>query len=286
LTAAGVGLVLAVLPAATAYVFVQLLENDDWASRPLTRTEGSLFDWVDGRAETGASVTMIPSPVSANFFETQQLWRDLEFWNKSVETDAHYPAGGAFRYTGIFFPKVVLRFDRATGAVSDTPTRYALQSARETRFRISGNADALEQGVLLIDGGRRWRLDWSTSGLYDDGWTKPGAVASVRIFASTRQHRARVRYLTLQLEAPGGVARRSFGVSSNLGVQRGKVVDRATASVRVRVCVPARGHADVRIRSGGESAVPSDAGAPPGAGRQGGLFVAQIALADELGGRC
>ena len=44
--------------------------------------------------------------------------------------------------------------------------------------------------------------------------------------------------------------------------------------------------ADVRIRSGGESAVPSDAGAPPGAGRQGGLFLAQIALADELGGRC
>ena len=37
LTAAGVGLVLAVLPAATAYVFVQLLENDEWASRPLTR---------------------------------------------------------------------------------------------------------------------------------------------------------------------------------------------------------------------------------------------------------
>ena len=89
-----------------------------------------------------------------------------------------------------------------------------------------------------------------------------------------------------RLSLSGGVARRSFGVSSNLGVQRGKVVDRATASVRVRVCVPARGHADVRIRSGGESAVPSDAGAPPGAGRQGGLFLAQIALADELGGRC
>ena len=87
------------------------------------------------RPRDRAHVAMVPAPITENVFETQQAWRDLEFWNKAVDRDVHYPTANDFRFTGIFFPKTVLGIDDSNGTTDVLPAPYVVQSARETRFR-------------------------------------------------------------------------------------------------------------------------------------------------------
>ncbi len=280
---------LVVLPAETVYSFSRLLGVDDWASRPVTGSPNGALGWVDAAVGTHAHVAMVPAPTWPDVFGTQQDWRDLEFWNKSVDRDVHYPTADDFKFTGIFFPKTVVRLDASRGTVSPSPAPYVVESTRETRFRVSGPVLAQGQKMMLIDAGTPWRLDWLTSGLYDDGWTKPGVTARLRLFAAPGQRRARVRFLTLQVWAPSGVARRPFTVVSNLETRHGVASDAGTAFVNaVRVCVPAGGFSDVRLRALGRSSIPGDLRsiADSSSPRVGGVFLALIAEADEVGPAC
>jgi hypothetical protein len=56
----------------------------------------------------------------------------------------------------------------------------------------------------------------------------------------------------------------------------------------IRVCVPAKGYAEVRLRTPDSSAIPGDLAtlATSLEPRTGGVFLSQIGLADELGGSC
>jgi hypothetical protein len=148
-------------------------------------------------------------------------------------------------------------------------------------FRISGNAIVNTNGVQLIDAGGRWRADWLSSGLYADGWTRPGATARIRVFAVPSQRGSVKRTVTFGLRLPSGVASRAFELSSSSGDVHGTVTGANTLFQSVSVC-------DVRLAVTGASSIPGDQASVStiDTPRRGGLFVSQIALADELGGPC
>jgi hypothetical protein len=61
-----------------------------------------------------------------------------------------------------------------------------------------------------------------------------------------------------------------------------------TQRAGIRVCVPARGYADVTVRAEGASPIPGDLRDIDLSrqAREGGIFLNEIALADELGEPC
>ncbi len=285
---ASVAVLLVGLPATTSYVFMRYLTGPSWSSRPLTRDEGSNDAWIDRTLGANASVTFVPYPVSTDYFVSQQQWRDLEFWNKSLQRDAHYPSSNVFEYTGIWFPKLYLRFDPKTGATSAAPTRWVAESDKETRFRVAGNVKAVNQDVVLIDAGHPWRLAWLTSGLYDDGWTQPGVTARVRIYPAAGQRAAQTRSLFVALRAPDDVPKRPVSVVSNLRAWHGVATNGDTVMESIMVCVPARGFTDVRISTPSASAIPGDLANADSSStsRVGGVSLRALSLADEIGGPC
>jgi hypothetical protein len=277
-------LLVVALPATTAYTFTRFLGTDDWASRPITSPQVERFTWVDRTVGRNADVTIATYPVSTAWFVSLGLWRDYQYWNASIDRDVELPSG-VFTYSSFWFPKVSWSFDPTTGRADVSLTRYVLEADQESRFRLSGEKVGGADGLSLIDTKRPWRSDWLSFGLYDDGWTRPGITARVRVFALPSQRGPITRSLTFGVRAP--VAARSFTISSNEGVTR------ATASAdtvfeTVEVCVPARGYADVRLRAAGSSAIPGDQAsyATSVQPRSGGVFLSEIALADEVGEAC
>ena len=275
-----------VVPAEAAYAFTRLFETNGWSLRPVTQPEND-FAWIDRAVGADPRVTMIPYPVSTNYFSSEQRWRDLEFWNKSIAREALLP-GRAFSYTGNTFSKLTLQFDPRNGASDQSPTRYAAESDKETRFRISGAAIGVNQDVLLIDAGRRWRLDWVSFGVYDDGWTRPGETVRVRIFPTPGQRRPLVRSLTIAARAPVNIPQRLVSVTSNIGHWQAETTNTDTVSRSVAVCVPAHGWTEVRIHTPDSSWTTGsiDSLAASFTSRRVGVFLGEIALADEVGGPC
>jgi MFS family permease len=289
-------LALAALPAETADAFAALFGHDGPSGRPLTLAQGGVFDWVDRTVGPAASVTIVPYPqLAGEYWASVAYWWDLEFWNESVDRAAYEPH--EFEGTPSTFPKLYLRFDPATGRANVSPSRYVAQSDAETRFRIAGTAVADTRNTLLIDADRPWRADWLTFGLYDDGWTRPGTTARVRVFAQPGQTRAVLRTLTLGVRAPfqpapGGsvplVTRRPFTVASDVEREEGVANGRDRVVERIAVCVPAHGFADVRISTPDHSPVYGDMRdqSSVGIGREAGVLLTEVALADEIGPRC
>jgi hypothetical protein len=277
---------LLVPPIGAAYSFHRLFAVNGWSLRPITASESDQA-WIDARVGDAPRVTMLPYPVSSNYFSSQQRWRDVEFWNKSVARDAQVPGDG-YLYTGTTFPKLDFAFDPATGSTSISPTRYVALSDKETRFRISGPAIGTSGDVLLIDAGRRWRLDWTTFGLWNDGWTRAGVVGRVRIFPTPGQRGAHLRTLTIAARAPDNIPERALTVTSNAGRWQTTTTNTATATGSLPVCVPADGWTEVRIRTPDSSyALGSiDTLAHSFSSRRVGVGLGAIALSDEIGGAC
>jgi hypothetical protein len=291
LTGILVALLLVGLPAETAFTFHRLLDINGSSQRPLTQSEAGVYDFVDQTLGTSADVTAIPYAVSSDFFVTQRFWRDLEFWNKSVQHGGYYPTGDPYSFIGIWFPKTVLAFNPTTGAANVSPSKYVVESITDSRFRISGTSPLQTPQVLVIKAREPWRADWVSFGLTDDGWTQPGVTARIRIFASPGQRAPEIRTLTLQIRAPSGMttATRPYVVMADTGRQTGSASDDSTSFARVEVCVPARGYSDVRVATPGHSAIPGDLSSESGSvvtTRQGGIHLDDVALADEIGGSC
>jgi hypothetical protein len=280
------GVLLLALPTTTAYAFARFLGNDDWANRPITNPQVGQFAWVDQTLGRGADVTIAPYPVSSDWFVNYRVWRDYQYWNESIDRNVELPPG-TFTWSSFWFPKVGLRFDPTTGRANVDLTRYVLGAQQETRFRISGKQIASNGGLMLIDADRPWRTDWRSSGLYDDGWTRPGTTVRVRVFALPDQRGRVLRTITFGIRAPDGVASRSFELASNESVVRGSA-SADTVFQGIGVCVPPHRYAEVSLRVTGSSPVPGDLAtyATSLRPRRGGAFLSQIALADELGGPC
>ena len=288
LTAALAAVLLVALPADTAYTFVKLFSRDGHAVRPLTRSESGILDWVDRAVGTNARVTEVPYPVSTAFLVTQKFWRDLEFWNKSVRFDVHYPTPDVYRDAVVWFPDNPLKFDRSTGAASASLSPYVVQSVNETRFRISGVVMVQRPDAMLIHASAPWRTDWLTSGLYDDGWTQPGTLVHVRVFATPAQHHAVMRTLTFQVRAPIDVPNRSFEIAWNGGSLHADANGTNSVSERVDVCVPTHGFAEIRLATSASSEIPGDQRNEDTSilPRKGGVLIAGLSLADEIGAPC
>jgi hypothetical protein len=210
----------------------------------------------------------------------------MEFFNRSVVRAVH--RRGQFEWTPSTFPKTYLDFDPRTGRASASPTRYVAQSDKETRFRIAGTAISDTRDMLLIDAGQPWRSDWLSFDLYDDGWTLPGVPAKVRVYATPGQRGPVTRSLSLGIRGPADVAKRRVDVASDAERWRDTATNGATLLRPVKVCVPPKGYATVRIATPSSSPVYGDMRDLNAAGRhrEGGVLLVQIALADEIGGPC
>jgi hypothetical protein len=288
MTAVFLALTLLTLPALTAYMFVRLFRVNDWADRPITNPQPAIYDWVDARVGARSSVSMVQYPVSSAFLVSQRVWRDFEFWNKSIDRDVQYGGPWFFKYTGDTFPQRRIRFDPLTGLAAASPSRYVLQADQETRFRVSGTAIVAQEGTLLIDAARPWRADWITSGFYPDGWTQPGKAVRIRVFALPGQRTGRIRTVSLAVRAPEDITKRTFQLRSNRQHLEA-VATPDTVRETVELCVPANGYAEVRLEARGSSTIPGDLrdyNLAEFTKRRGGIFVAEIALADEIGGPC
>jgi hypothetical protein len=276
------------LPATTAYAFARFFGTNDWASRPITNPQVEQFSWVDKTVGRNSAVTIATYPVSSNWFVNFRVWRDYQYWNGSIDRDVELPRG-VFTYSSFWFPKTYWQFDPTTGRADVSLTPYVLEAAQESRFRVSGKeiASSSTDGLRLIRADLPWRTDWLSFGLYDDGWTRPGVTARVRVFAMPHQHGSILRGITFGIHGLDGVAARPFVLRSNQGVVRG-VASQDTVFQGIRICVPAKGYAEVRLRTPDSSAIPGDLAtlATSLQPRAGGVFLSQIGLADELGGPC
>ncbi len=281
-----VGYTVVCLPLLTWYLVDRFFSEPGWSGRPVTAEAHGSLDWLDAAVGSNTPVTIVPAPVSSDWFVSQRYWRDLEFWNRSVARDVQ-AATGSFEYTGFWFPKLVPHFDARTGAVNISPTRYVVMSDSETRFRISGPGVA-GPSALLIKATRPWRLDWSSTGLYDDGWTKPRTLAGIHIYPTPGQRGPETRGLTVELRAPSTMSVRRYTVSSNLSRVTGRIPENSSVSVHVNVCASARRPTAISVFTPAVSTIPGDTGsaATLSSPRRGGMQVAQIGLADEIGGPC
>jgi hypothetical protein len=284
-------IVAVVLPLETYAVFHRLLTHDGTASRPLTGTGNGTaqLGWLDAALGAGADATIIPYRISSDFFVSLRYWRDIEFWNRSVQRNAEYPSNGQYAYTGVWFPKTTLRINRATGAIHTPLSPNVVQAVTDSRFRVAGNVKVQTPEVFLIRTARPWRAQWITTGLYDDGWMKPSTPARIRIYAVPGQRRPRTHILSLQFRAPDGVTTRPFAVTTNIDSVRGNVTSTATTSVNViRVCVPPRGYTSAIVRAPGVSEIPGDASdqATIDSPRLGSIYLADISVSDYTVGPC
>jgi hypothetical protein len=289
LTVAFAVLLVISFPVDTVYTFHKLLSRDGHAFRPLTRNESGILDWVDRVVGPGAKVTQIPYSTNPSFLITQQSWRDLEFWNKSIRYSVHYPTPDVYADAVSWFPNNPLAFNPRTGYASHTWSPYVVQSVTETRFRIAGNVQVQGATMMLIDADIPWRTNWLTYGLYDDGWTKPGRTVRVRVFSAPGQGGARTRTLSFQIQAPPTVSSRPFTITSNLATVHGVATNTDTAFENVNICVPAHGYAEAELEVAGSSLIPGDLRSLSYSNltnRRGGVYVADLSVADELGAPC
>lgn len=285
LVAAVVGALAAVaLPAQTGAAFTRYFSVDGTSGRPLTLDQGGVFDWIDRAVGPTSTVAMLPYPVvPGDYWAGTAFWWDAEFWNESVTRDVVYR--NRFYVTSSGFPKLNLRIDPRTGATNARGGALAAQAQSDARFRVAGPVVASARGVDVIRAGDPWRAAWTTSGLYDDGWMRPGEPATIHVFPRRGQTHGIVRYLDIRLAAPSGTW--PYRIVLPTGAVAGTATEN-TDDNRIDLCVPASGHVDIGIESAARARIYGDPqnSITIGQQREVGLRVAQIALADELGPSC
>lgn len=274
-------LALALSAAEGGYAFERLFRVDGTAGRPLTVDPSHDLSWIDAIVGRNGNVTIIPSPVIAgDYWSSAAYWWDAEFWNVSVDRSAGIP--GEFEWTPSTFPKLALSFDRV-GRASVSPPGDVLQAVADTRFHIAGTVVTNNRNAFLVRPEQPWRADWTASGLYDDGWTRPGVTARIHVYSYPGQSRAVLRSVTVSAFAPAGVASRPISVGSTRAVAGGNEVN-----VNASVCVPPNGSAAVPVSATGTSTIYGDlktdrtAAAP----RQAGVQIARIYLSGAIGATC
>ena len=155
----------------------------------------------------------------------------------------------------------------------------------ESRFHLAGKALAEDRGVELVRPERPARADWLGLDFYRDGWTIPKVAGRVRVFAAPGQQKAERRFVTFTARSPRDVGAREFTIRSNAGTWPA-TADPDGTNLQVSVCVPARGFADIQVDAPHYSPIYGDPRSETSFfsyARSGGVLVAGIALADEVG---
>jgi hypothetical protein len=276
------------MPVVTWATFDHFFGAPGWSLRPVTASTSGMFDWIDQVAGTHSQVTVVPYPVSSDWFASQQRWRDVEFYNASVSRDALFGTPNTFAYTGIWFPKLMLSFDPRTGRANASPTPWVAESDKDTRFALAGFARQSSGDVLLRRAELPWRAQWLSFGLYDDGWTKPHVTARVRVFPAAGQRRPRLRTLAFATRPADGVSNVPLTIASNVDRWHERISSMSTATGFVHVCVPPNGYAEIRISTPAVTAIPGDQATQEQStgSRRGGVYFGELALGDEIGPVC
>ncbi len=281
-------LLLIALSAETGYAFKRLYAVNGTSGLPLTLDQSVVFGWVDRTITTNSEAMMVPYPViRADYFANIGFWWDFEFWNRSVDREGAAPNQFSGTPPGSF-PKLDLRFDPQTGLANHDFDSYIAQAVADARFHVKGRFLTTERDVSIVFPDRPWRADWVSYGLYADGWTRPGQVARIRVFAAPGQTAPVRRTLTVTLLAPGDVPSRRAVLHSNGGTWPLDISSANSVQQAVTICVPQRGWADVSLRADGTSPIYGvqttieSFGQP----RDAGVLVGQIALDDKPGASC
>jgi hypothetical protein len=262
----------------TVETFAHFFDVNGWSGRPVTSSVVDGYDWVDQAVGSDTSVTAIPYLVSSDYIFSQETWRDLEFWNKAIVRDVLEPGGDTYAYTGIWFPKLDLQLDPATGRANISPTEWVAMSDKDTRFALAGSSGPSLGDIHLLRAAIPWRADWISFGLYDDGWTKPGVTARIRIFPFPGQRRARMRSFAFAVHPADGVTSQPVRIVSDLGRWDGTVTDAGTVVSSLEVCVPAHGYTEIRLGTPDVETIPAEQAVPSVAPRRGGVFFGETAL--------
>lgn len=281
--AAVVFAVLAVMltTAETGYAFERLFRVDGTTGRPMTVDPSGELAWLDRTVGRGGDVTIVPYPVvSGEYWPNAAYWWDLEFWNVSASRQAGI--AGEFEWTPSTFAKLAPRFGRL-GRSSVSPPGYVAQAVGDVRFHIAGTVVTNDRGLFLVKPDEPWRADWTSTGLYDDGWTKPGTTAHIRVYAYPGQNRRVLRTVTVYAFAPAGVASRPMTVGSSSTTAGSNEV-----SVDATVCVPPNGSAEVPVTVDGQTQIYGDPRSDVtfAHSRMGGVQISRIYLSGAIGADC
>lgn len=274
-------LALLLTTAETGYAVERMFRVNGTAGRPLTVDPSSQLAWVDKIVGRDADVTMVPYPVvPGDYWSSAAYWWDMEFWNVSADRTAGIPA--EFEWTPSTFPKLALTFNRV-GRASISPPGDVLQAVADARFHIAGTVAMNNRNVFLVHPELPWRADWTTTGLYDDGWTKPGVVAHIRVYAYPGQDRKVIRTVTVSAFAPSGITSRPLTVGGSRTVAGANEV-----SVDATVCVPPTGSAELPVRVEGASPIYGDPTTDLSVSepREGGVQLSRIYLSGQIGADC
>jgi hypothetical protein len=261
LAAAVAGALLAFSVSVTTAAARRVLASEPPTSRHLG-PDGVVVNWIDDVLPPGARAAALPFPVSSAWDISALNWWDAEFWNGAVR-EVFVGPDGRFSYS--VPPARTLALDFASGAVPGTAEapEYVVIAAGDPRFRLAGASHAANVGLEVIRVERPYRAEWATRGLAVDGWTSPDRPAAVRVYARPGEP-ARAAQLRVQLAAPPAPARYTLtapGVRRADGLGPGE-----TRTEELRVCVPAGGHADIRIVAPRSTSI---AGPPLGPGPTG-----------------
>ncbi len=219
------------------YVFERYVEPALVSSGPGQR------DWIDAAVPNGSSVALVPGGVDGPV-----PWWEAEFWNRSVDRELQVAGGETFTP----FPVLDVSIDRESGRlVGRQPSGYLVVASGETRFGFTASRTvALNRPLELLRVARPYRLAWASAGLTRDGWMLPGRPVTVRVFGGSASVRRAVQITLASSRLAAG--RIGFALAAGGETIRGSVdPGGARPPVDVTVCVPARGHVDVRLLSRG-----------------------------------
>jgi hypothetical protein len=253
----------------TGYAFTQLLSGRTAAGFPVTGQD-RVRNWVDGVAG-GRPVALIPYSVSREWFPSAVAWWDAEFWNNSVGPVYVGPNG---RYTYDPFPSRVLHVgDDGVIAGTDQAPKLVLAAPGDSRFGLAGKQLDTNAGLTLSKVERPWRATWVSRGLEPDGWIRPARPGFIRVFAAPGDPSKNVK-VAVTLDSPPEA---TGDVHYRVGTRSGLLAPTVRAVAKTKVCVPAGGHADVRVGSGLAGRIGAPPFGPyPGPKRNVGLIVSGV----------
>jgi hypothetical protein len=259
--------------AVAGYAYHRLLTSNTPLGVPVTG-KPRVRDWIDRVVPAGEHVGVIAYPISRDWGQSAIQWWDAEFWNNRVQRAFVAPEGN-WTYTP--FPSTPLHLDFATGLIrgTDAAPRYVLGAPNDSRFGLAGSQTAVNAGLVVQAVERPYRARWATRGLYIDGWTLPGFPATVRIYASGEKQRRATVTATIDAppEAVGPVAYR-------FGDTRGSVAPGQRTQATATVCLPQRGHVDLRLTADRSATIAGPPiGPTPGPSRDVGVVLSGVQVA-------
>jgi hypothetical protein len=206
-------------------------------------------DWIDAAVQPGSTVGLVPSPL-----EQSTYWWEAEFWNKDVKRVLRVDDGPTFTP----FPVDEVSVDFTKGKLNGPqPADFLVVSPKEERFHLVEEAARVADvtPLRLVRVARPYRLEWATRGVSADGWTTPNQEAVLRFYGNGRRaRRTIVVVLSAPPEAPTPV---TFTFKVDGSIRRGSVdPGGARPPIRLAICVPAAGHADVVLIPGAGARVP------------------------------